>query len=196
MWRVKQDSGSLKHIIQRERRHLLRLQPPSYYCDNQDNLPLSPYTQPFSLGRRDWGKKVVEKGGGVTSDSPYLSAVVQLGHPSLFEVQEVGLWGQKRKRRHVRWPWLHLRDTHKNSQKLTKLYRHVSVYVEVVVMQLSEASRKALERENGKRNETRHNKWNKTTKHNTGPYGRVWLYSYILKQEICSDYTTIDLHSL
>lgn len=37
----------------KERGHLLRLKPPSYYCDN---LPLSPYTQPFSLGRREGGR--------------------------------------------------------------------------------------------------------------------------------------------
>lgn len=89
----------------KERRHLLCLKQPSYYCDNQDILPLSPYTQPFSLEMRDWGKRVVkiEREEDMTFDWSttlsftvlYLSTIVQFRHPSLFEVEEVRLWGKR-----------------------------------------------------------------------------------------------------
>lgn len=87
-----------------ERRHLLCLKPQSYYCDNnENNLPLSPYTQPFSLGRRDGGKRGVKMEGQETVEQsrtfsltvPYLSTLVQFGHPSLLEVEEVRLWKAK-----------------------------------------------------------------------------------------------------
>lgn len=39
----------------KERRHMLCLKPPSYYCNSEDNLPLSAYTKPFSLGTEGRG---------------------------------------------------------------------------------------------------------------------------------------------
>lgn len=55
MWSQKLIHSSVSF---KERRHLLCLKPQSYYCDNdENNLPLSPYTQPFSLGRREEGSE-------------------------------------------------------------------------------------------------------------------------------------------
>ena len=184
----------------KERRHLLCLKPQSYYCDNdENNLPLSPYTQPFSLGRREEGSEDGGTGDFRAEQDIQPHCALPLHSRPVWTSIPSWSWGGQAARQSIQCHWA-------SSECLTEMLptqnlkrkELCSLVKPMVVSFIRSKSWRILQRKKNQR------KWMVT-----GKMKKMWLdarshheshrrvgraqYNYISIREICSDHITTGL---